>query len=118
MANLLKIATTYTETKSIEKEIELPYYFRQEHGGFIYKVVSEKYAIQVCTWNEHLGTCLCPASLFKERLAKGTPITEFEFDAAYQKATMYVDLIYKNQEPSNEKDENEEIDEILERRAS
>lgn len=114
MANLLKIATTFTETKSIEKEIELPYYFKHKHGGFIYKVVSDKYAIQVCTFDEHLGTSLCPASLYKEKLAAGTPIEQFEFDAAYQKAMMYVDLINKNQDPSNENDENVEIDQMRE----
>lgn len=114
MANVIKISTTVTETKSVEKDVELPYYFKENHGGYIYKVVSEKHAIQVCTWNDHLGACLMPNSMYKSKLAAGAPITEDEFDAAFSKAQMYVDLINRNEEPVNEEDPNVTIDRMIE----
>lgn len=111
----LRIATTITEIKSVDKEITLPYYF-QDKDRNICKVVSNDHLISIDTDKDWWGTKVFPVRHYKAEISQGTPISEFEFEAAYQKAMMYVDLICKNQEVSKEVDENVEIDEMRENR--
>jgi hypothetical protein len=105
----MRIATTVTETKSVEKEITLPYYFKNKHGQLC-KVVTNEFFIAVDADKNWWGAMVRQVVHNKDVIATGEPITADGFEAAYSKAMMYVDLICKNQEPSNEHDENEEIE--------
>lgn len=108
----MKISTTYTETKSFEKEIAIPYFFKDEYG-YLYKIVSEDYAVSVRDYKDYWTSSIVPASYFKQKIGKGEDITEVEFEAAYSQAMMYIDLIYRNEQPSNEVDENVQIDQMI-----
>lgn len=112
MANLLKISGTYTETKFIDKEIDLPYYFKDRYD-YLTKVVSETHGVQVSRTKNYWSACVVPISYMRDKIALGTPITADEFDAAYSQAMMYVDLINRNEDPSNEIDENVQIDQMM-----
>lgn len=111
----LRIATTVTHTENIDKEIELPYYFKDK-SNHICKLVSKNHLIVIDTDNDYWSAGVKPVRYNEDRIATGTPISQDEYEAAYSKAMMYVELINRNEEQSREKDENEEIDQILERR--
>lgn len=117
----LRIVATVKETTtvSIEKDLSLPYYFKDEKGGEVYKVVSKEFSIRIYDKKGWWRINVLPTDMYENEIASGTPISEFEFDAAYQKAMMYVDLINRNEDPLKEEDENVQIDSIIEnRRAS
>jgi hypothetical protein len=114
----LRIATTVTETvkKTIDRELTLPYYF--EYNGDLYKVCSPDFTLRVRNEKDWWGVKVLPTKMYSEEIGAGKAIEQAEFDAAFQNAFMYADLIYRNEEPSREKDENEEIDQILENRVA
>jgi hypothetical protein len=108
----LKIATTITHTERVDKDIELPYYFK-DCLGCSCKIVNDHFLISVDIENNFWAIKTSPVSACGDRIAKGTPISQDEYDAAYSKAMMYVDIINRNEDPSGEHDENVQIDEMI-----
>lgn len=114
----LRILATVTEKKVIDKEISLPYYFKGKYGSLI-KIINSTHSIEVSDKKDWWSASVVSTAYCKDRLAESdVVITADEFDAAYSKAMMYVDLINRNEDPSKEVDENIQIDEMLERRVS
>ena len=110
----LKITATYTETKRVEKEISFPYFFKDEYGNHC-KLINEHFYLSTKSdvkFGLHTIEAY-PVKHFKDRVVKGTQITEEEFEVAYDKAMMYINLIKENKEPSIEEDENVQIDEMI-----
>jgi hypothetical protein len=90
----MKIQITVTETKVVDKTIQLPYYF--EYSDFLYKVESEARVIRVsnCSYK-----CIATASksTFESEIAKGTPIESKVFENAYNEV---LDAVTKITSPS------------------
>jgi hypothetical protein len=111
----LSIETTVMQAVNIKKDITLPYYFKNEHGRPC-KIVTPEVFITVI--NSPAGP-LVSANLVKyglTEIAKGTECTEVEFESAFSQAMMHLQLLNDDSQPSNERDVNEEIDEMRERR--
>jgi hypothetical protein len=113
----LTIDTVVTETKRVAKDINLPYFFKDKSGGRC-KVVTLDHFISVDNDKNWWAVRTRPVKGYEADIAKGETITEDEFEAAYSNALMCVQLIKESQEPSRERDPNEEIDEMRERLAS
>lgn len=107
----MKISTTVTETKSVEKEITLPYYFKIGHD--LSKVISKTHFITIDTDNDWWAIKVRPVNAYKGDIAKGEPITEEEYNQAFEKAKMYVELLNSDEPIDNSQDENVQIDEML-----
>jgi hypothetical protein len=113
----LKVVTTVTTTEQKELELSIPYYFKDKYDNLC-KVVDQDYFLSAkCGGNMSFWTVEAySVKSWKERIATGTPITEGEFETAYDKALMFIQMIKQDSQPSNERDVNEEIDEMRERR--
>lgn len=102
----VKINATIVESRRVEKEITVPYYFRDEYGS----------ACNLCCKTHYIGVRTgfyyqieaMPADKFIERIAKGTPITKDEFESELQRAKDYIEAMLID--PSNEPDENEAVE--------
>lgn len=114
----LKISETITHTERVEKSVSLPYFFKDVECGYLCKVVSNEHFILVDNSSNWWSARVRPVKSYLIEVAKGLPITEDEFEAAYENALMCVQTLKENAGPSHEHDENEEIDQIIERRAS
>ena len=112
MANILKLETKVQVYETVNLDIPLPHFFNDK-DGYSCKVVNNDHLITVDTATNFWGIKVLMVKYNLDRIAKGTPISEFEFEAAYQKAQMYVDLINRNEEPLKEDDENVQIDEMI-----
>lgn len=112
----LKIETMVQVWDTVKLDVDLPYYFKID--SYLYKVVTTEHLIRVDADKNWWGAKVYPTKHYHSEINKGTPITADEFDAAYSQAMMYVDLINRNEEPSKEVDDNVQIDELLENRAS
>jgi hypothetical protein len=82
----MKIQTTVTESKTVDIEIELPYYCKVD--DHTYKVVSEDKTIQVTKNSIGTYTDVTAAStwLFKKDISEGEVISASEFETAYLNA--------------------------------
>jgi len=78
---VMKIQTLVTHTEYVDKEIELPYFFRTDAG--VYKIVDNDKALQV---NARYGVRIWMTSTCYSDIGKGTPITEIEFKEELNKA--------------------------------
>lgn len=106
----MKITETITERKQVEKEISIPYYFKDEYGNLC-KLISNDYYISAKTGFVQTVE-VYPVKHFKGRIASGTEITEEEFEAAYDSAMSFIQMMKQDNLPTEE-DENVKIDEIL-----
>lgn len=107
----MKITEVITERKTVEKEVNIPYYFKDEYSNLC-KVISTEHFISARADKDYWAIQTLPVNGFKERIAKGTPITEDDYNNAYEKALNYLQsLNYDSFE--NEEDENVKIDEII-----
>jgi hypothetical protein len=113
----LSIDTIVTETKFVQKEVSIPYYFKNSYGNLC-KIVSPNYFLVVFPSSTGPFVCAYTVENNVNEIAKGTACTEIEFESAFSQAMMHLQLLNDDSQPSNERDVNEEIDEILERRAS
>lgn len=111
----LTIDTIAQQAVVIKKDITLPYYFKSNYGHLC-KVVSKEYYMKVINSGTIPFICAGYTEYNLGEIGSGTPITEDEFEYAYSQALMYIQLIKENKEPSNEVDENEQIDRIMEDR--
>jgi hypothetical protein len=113
----LKVVTTVTTTEQKELELDIPYFCKYEHN--FYKVQSEKKVVEVYSYGSLHMITIQQLSFCSSKVLKAERITEADFEAALDEVA---DKIYEPVEESvtltNERDPNEEIDEILERRAS
>lgn len=80
----LKIQTVITETKSIEKEISLPYYF--QINSYYYAVLNKDSMILVDPQDEWYSIQTKPVRHYLDDIAKGVEITAEEFEEALQTA--------------------------------
>lgn len=107
----LTISETITERRTVEKEITLPYFFKDEYGNLC-KVVSNDYYIS--TKPDFVYSVeVYPVKSFKGRIASGTTITEDEFDAAFDKSMTYIQMMAQNDDAPVEADDNIQIDQQL-----
>lgn len=92
MNNTIKIKTTVTESRQVEKEISLPFYSKKD--GTFYKVSSENSGVRVTARN-NLGMMwnLSEYEFHSENIFEMTPCTEQEFNEAFEKA---LDVIKAN----------------------
>lgn len=114
--NHLKIATTITETKSVEKEITLPYYFKNAYGNFC-KIVTPTHYLTVRSSSHSPLICSNLVEFGKSEIAEGTPCTQEEYDAAFGQAMMYLQALNSDEPIDKSEDENVKIDEMLYGRA-
>jgi hypothetical protein len=89
----MKISTTIKEEKTIEKEIQLPYFCK--YGGYFLKISSPENVIKISYSENTITTIIvCDAGVFKTEIAKGEEIIEEEFNKAYSKALGAIDKAY------------------------
>lgn len=108
----MKITETITERKQVEKEISIPYYFRDKDKNFC-KVVSKQHLLIVDADKNYWGAKTLLVDYNKVRIAEGTEISEDEYNYAFQKALDFVHALNQNDDIPTDEDENVKIDEIL-----
>jgi hypothetical protein len=113
----LTIDTMATQVVAVKKEVPLPYFFKDRYGTLC-KVVTKNHFIKVISSPTASFISVSNVEYNLSEIGLGTAITEDEFEYAYSQALMYIQLIKENKEPSNEVDENVQIDEMLERRSA
>lgn len=77
----MKIFETVKKEVTIEKEINLPYFFKE--GSSYFKIASEEHAFKLETSDNYLAVIASSTYLYARNAATGVEITEEEFDAAY-----------------------------------
>jgi hypothetical protein len=112
---ILKIDTAVTETKFIKKDIHIPYYFKKGDNSLC-KVISSEHFLIVDNSQGWWSVSCRPNKHYLSDIANGTPITADEYNAAFDNAKMNVELLNDDSAPSNEPDDNVQIDEMIERR--
>jgi hypothetical protein len=80
----MKIITTITEKKFIEKEIELPYFCK--YTDYYYKVATEKEVVVADYSTGYSSVKRMGFWLAEENIIKAEPITEQEFNQAFETA--------------------------------
>jgi hypothetical protein len=111
----LSIDTIVTETKFVQKEVSIPYYFKNGYGNLC-KIVSPNYFLVVFPSSTGPFVCAYTVENNVNEIAKGTACTEIEFESAFSQAMMHLQLLNDNSPESIEADPNVQIDEMLERR--
>jgi hypothetical protein len=113
----LSIDEVITVRQRIQKDVPIPYYYKSESGNYC-KVVTKEILVSVDNDSNWWGIKSMPVKHYADQIGKGTEITAEEFEIAYDNALTCVQMLVSDSQPSNERDVNEEIDEIIERRAS
>jgi hypothetical protein len=111
--NTLKIAAIYTETKQVEKEIELPYYFKNENGNFC-KIVTPTHFLTVVSSSTGPLVMANMVQYNKDIIAKGTPCDKEDYESVFSQAMMHLQMLNDDLPVSNEVDENIQIDQMIE----
>lgn len=108
----LKITETITERKQVEKDITLPYYFKDSLNRLC-KVINEKHYLQVDANSVWPGVVTRIIEYNKDEICKGAPCTEEEYDIAFDKAITNLQMLNQNDDLPTEEDENVQIDRNL-----
>lgn len=88
---IIKETITKTVSENIDKEITLPYFFREKKdSGYFFAIVDSETMIRVDLDSRFEGIILRPVSCNKEAVAKGVEISMQEFDEAYDQALSIV----------------------------
>lgn len=83
----MKIKSIIKKEETIEKEISLPYFCKWDDDYYL-KVISENELLQVK--NGHVkGSYFYPNNVFTSEIAKGTEITEDEFNRNYNEVIFH-----------------------------
>jgi hypothetical protein len=105
----LSIDTIVTETKFVQKEVSIPYYFKNSYGNLC-KIVSPNYFLVVFPSSTGPFVCAYTVENNVNEIAKGTACTEIEFESAFSQAMMHLQLLNSDEPQDMTEDENVAID--------
>jgi hypothetical protein len=108
----LSIDEVITEKRRIQKEVPLPYYVKLKNSNVVCKVVSRDHFIKVDPDKNWWGVKVAPVNSYLSEIAEGTPITEDEYNQAFETAKTYVEQLNSDEPQDRTEDENVQIDEL------
>jgi hypothetical protein len=106
----LSIDEVITEKRRVQKEVPLPYYVKLKNSNAVCKVVSRDHFIKVDPDKNWWGVKVVPVNSYLSEIAEGTPITEDEYNRAFETAKTYVEQLNSDEPQDTTEDENVAID--------
>jgi hypothetical protein len=109
MTKVIQIRTTVTETTKVEKDVTIPYYFKDEYRQLC-KIISTTHFIAAKFEQDYWSIQVYPVKGWEARIGKGEEITEDQYNEAFENAKMYIEQLNSDEPQDMTEDENVQID--------